>query len=44
MDWTLERIVVPVADVDRAKAFYMDKADLTCMSTTARATTSGWCN
>ena len=26
MDWTLELIVVPVADVDRAKAFYLDKA------------------
>ncbi len=26
MDWTLELIVVPVADIDRAKAFYMDNA------------------
>lgn len=26
MDWKLETIVVPVADVDRAKAFYMDQA------------------
>ncbi|MEO8230398.1 MAG: VOC family protein [Chloroflexota bacterium] len=26
MDWTLELIVVPVADVDRAKSFYADKA------------------
>ena len=26
MDWTLELIVVPVSDVDRAKAFYMDQA------------------
>ena len=25
MDWSLELIVVPVSDVDRAKAFYMDK-------------------
>ena len=25
MDWKLELIVVPVADVDRAKAFYTDK-------------------
>ena len=25
MDWTLELIVVPVADVDRAKAFYADR-------------------
>jgi catechol 2,3-dioxygenase-like lactoylglutathione lyase family enzyme len=26
VDWTLELIVVPVADVDRAKAFYMENA------------------
>lgn len=26
MDWTLELIVVPVADVDRAKTFYVDQA------------------
>src|SRR3954453_15662790 len=25
MDWKLELIVVPVSDVDRAKAFYLDK-------------------
>jgi len=25
VDWTLELIVVPVADVDRAKAFYLDR-------------------
>ena len=25
MDWTLELVVVPVTDVDRAKAFYVDK-------------------
>ena len=25
MEWTLELVVVPVADVDRAKAFYMDQ-------------------
>ena len=25
MDWTLELIVVPVSDVDRAKAFYTDQ-------------------
>jgi catechol 2,3-dioxygenase-like lactoylglutathione lyase family enzyme len=25
MDWTLEVVVVPVADIDRAKAFYADK-------------------
>lgn len=26
MDWTLELVVVPVSDVDRAKTFYMDQA------------------
>lgn len=26
MDWKLELIVVPVSDVDRAKAFYLQKA------------------
>ena len=26
MDYTLELIVVPVSDVDRAKAFYIDQA------------------
>ena len=26
MDWKLELIAVPVSDVDRAKAFYVDKA------------------
>ncbi len=25
MDWTIEQIVVPVADVDRSKAFYADQ-------------------
>jgi catechol 2,3-dioxygenase-like lactoylglutathione lyase family enzyme len=26
MDWKLELVVVPVADVDRAKSFYLEKA------------------
>jgi catechol 2,3-dioxygenase-like lactoylglutathione lyase family enzyme len=26
VDWTLELVVVPVADVDRAKTFYVEKA------------------
>ena len=39
MDWTLELVVVPVADVDRAKAFYMDQAGFGTW-TTARVTTS----
>ena len=25
MNWTLELVVVPVADIDRAKAFYLDQ-------------------
>ena len=25
MDWTLELVVVPVSDIDRAKAFYTDQ-------------------
>jgi catechol 2,3-dioxygenase-like lactoylglutathione lyase family enzyme len=29
MDWKLELVVVPVADVDRAKAFYTDNAGFT---------------
>ena len=30
MDWKLELIVVPVTDVDRAKAFYTDRTDFNC--------------
>jgi len=26
MDWKLELVAVPVTDVDRAKAFYIDRA------------------
>ena len=26
MDWKLELVLIPVTDVDRAKAFYTDKA------------------
>ena len=26
MDWKLELVVVPVSDVDRAKAFYLERA------------------
>ena len=29
MDWKLELIVVPVSDVDRAKAFYLEKTGFT---------------
>ena len=31
MDYTLELIVVPVSDVDRAKAFYIDQAGFTLL-------------
>jgi catechol 2,3-dioxygenase-like lactoylglutathione lyase family enzyme len=30
MDWKLELIVVPVSDVDRAKAFYQDQVGFVC--------------
>ena len=26
MDWQLELVIIPVSDIDRAKAFYTDKA------------------
>jgi predicted enzyme related to lactoylglutathione lyase len=29
VDWKLELVIVPVADVDRAKAFYLDQAGFT---------------
>lgn len=29
MDWTLEVVVVPVSDIDRAKSFYADKLGFT---------------
>jgi predicted enzyme related to lactoylglutathione lyase len=29
MDWKFELVVVPVSDVDRAKAFYLDQAGFT---------------
>ena len=29
MDWKLELVSIPVTDVDRAKAFYVDKAGFT---------------
>jgi hypothetical protein len=27
VDWKLELVVVPVSDVDRAKAFYIERTD-----------------
>ena len=41
MDFKLELVVVPVSDVDRAKAFYADKWDSPWTSTTRRARRSG---
>ena len=38
MDWKLELVVVPVSDVDRAKAFYIDMAGSTFSLTTRRGT------
>jgi catechol 2,3-dioxygenase-like lactoylglutathione lyase family enzyme len=35
MDWTLEVVVVPVSDVDRAKAFYADRLGFTLDHDTA---------
>ena len=36
MDYTLELMVVPVTDVDRAKAFYLDQLGFDWTSTTRR--------
>jgi len=42
MDWKLELVVLPVADVDRAKAFYLEQAASTCSWIIARGRPSGW--
>ena len=34
MDWKLELVAIPVSDVDRAKAFYTEKAGFTPTTTT----------
>ena len=36
MDFKLELVLIPVSDVDRAKAFYVEKCGFTLMS-------SAWC-
>ena len=33
MDWKLELVVVPVSDVDRAQAFYLEQAGFEGTST-----------
>jgi len=40
----LELIVVPVSDVDRAKAFYAETLGFRLMSTTTPATRFAWCS
>jgi catechol 2,3-dioxygenase-like lactoylglutathione lyase family enzyme len=30
VDWKLELVILPVADIDRAKAFYVDKVGFNC--------------
>ena len=42
MDTKLEVVVLPVSDVDRAKAFYQG-LDGGWMPTSAPGRTSGWC-
>ena len=41
MDYKLELIAVPVSDVDRAKAFYVDQAASTPTTTTGSTRTCG---
>ena len=41
MDWTLELVVVPVSDVDRAKKFYIEQAGFSLDVDTGAARTSG---
>ena len=43
MDFKLELIVVPVSDVDRAKAFYLDNVGFGLDVDHSAARTSGWC-
>ena len=42
MDYTLELVVVPVSDVDRAKAFYIDRAGFDLEVDSPMGPTSGW--
>ena len=34
MDWKLELVIIPVSDVDRAKAFYTEKVGFNRTTTT----------
>ena len=38
MNWKLELVMVPVTDVDRAKAFYTDKVGFNAWDTYLEAT------
>ena len=44
MEWKLELVSVPVTDVDRAKAFYTDKAGFTADHDPGSPTSSGSCS
>ena len=44
VDWKLELVTIPVTDVDRAKAFYTEKAGFTPTTTTTSATSSASCS
>jgi catechol 2,3-dioxygenase-like lactoylglutathione lyase family enzyme len=41
MNWTLEVVVVPVSDVDRAKTFYADQLGFNVTTTPRSAKGSG---
>ena len=44
MDWKLELVAIPVSDVDRAKAFYIEKAGFTPTTITRSPTSCGSCS
>ena len=43
MDLKLELVLIPVSDVDRAKAFYTERVGFTWTSITSPATNSASC-
>lgn len=44
MDWKLELVVVPVSDVDRAKAFYIEQAGFHLDVDHRQARIFAWCS
>ena len=44
MDWKLELVTIPVTDVDRAKAFYTEKAGFNADHDHPSATSSASCS